>query len=151
MGVTVKQKEGEKVYVSGEIVGYKMKYEDGVGYTLGLKFPGDEDNDAGIVIDFGDDNMADVKAVLEALEKAEPDVYVPDPEYEAHKKKVEETEKKWWKKIHMAIEDVGIAFSPFDWRLSSLFVTKPCTLGKGSEMGYKMCKGFRLGPLTVTW
>jgi len=151
MSVEVKQKDGQKAYVSGEVVGYKMEYPDGIGYTIGLKWPDSKEDEAGIVIDFGDDNMQDFKAVVEALEKAEADKYVPDPVYEAHKQKVDEIEKKWWKKIHRVIEDVGFAFSPFDWQVSSLFVTRPCTIGKGSELGYKMCKGFRLGPLTVTW
>ena len=152
MDVKIIQKENHKAYVSGEIVGYKVKYPDGVSYTLGLAWPdAKEEGDAGLVFDFRGIQLEDFKAVMEALEKAEADVYVPDLEYEEHKKKMDEREKKWWVRIHRLVEDFSISLALFDWRLSPLFVTRPVNHGKNSELCFKACKGFHFGPLTITW
>jgi hypothetical protein len=139
-----------KVYRSGKLRGKKVLYPDGVGYTI-WQVLGDDDEDdgVGICFDFPDDQMNDMLRVLRQLEDADADVYEPDPEYEEFKKKQEETEKKWWKKLHNVVEDIGIQFTPFDWRFHRFLVSKKIPLG--SEYGHQICRGFYFGPFCITW
>jgi hypothetical protein len=147
--------EGTKttIHKSGILRGYKVKYEDNdtLWYTVGNTFDSSKDpDDIGLCFDFKEEDVADMQNLLEILKKAEPDFIKKDKEYEAHQKKMEEKEKKLWFKILDDLEDIHISFSPFYWRLHSLFVSRPISSGKEKELHYKMCKGFYLGPLCIT-
>lgn len=128
----------------------RIRYPDGVGCCFWKLFIDDDDEKDGLCFDFPLEDLADIKAVITGLETEPDKEYVPDLEYEKFEKKRKELEKKWWWKLHDAIEDIGLQLVPFDWRMSRFFVTRPETT-KNSSLVYKCCKGFHFGPIVVTW
>lgn len=141
-----------KTYKSGKIRGEKVKYPDGIGYAIWqlLKDSKDEDDEGtGLCFDFPDYELEDILKIITEMKDAEPDIYEHDPDYEESQRKRKETEKKWWKKLHKSVEDIGIQLTPFDWNFHRFLVSKKVPLGK--EYGYQVCKGFYFGPFCVTW
>jgi len=139
-------------FKSGKIRGEKIRYKDGVGcaiWQLLKDSDDDEDEGVGLCFDFPDEQTDDILKVIEQMKKAEPTDYVPDEDYEKFKEEQKERDKKWWVKIHMKIEDFGIQFTPFDWRLTRLLVTRNDP--RNSQHLMKVCKGFYLGPICITW
>lgn len=135
---------------SGKIRGYKVKYSHGVLCTVSTTV---EDDEKGIPLcyDFYGDNLKDVKYVVDKLCEIPADEYVPDPDYEKFKEEQEIKESKWWYKVMEALEDIGIHFTPFNWKFQSIFVTRPVPDSKNEGLNFKLCGGFYLGPFTITW
>jgi len=142
------------IHKSGKMRGEKVKYPDGIGYTIWEPFKVEEeegeDGSTGICFDFSDNQMEDIIKLLNMMKDAEPDIYVEDKKYTEFENKRKEKEKKWWYKIYDKINDVGIHFTPFDWRFSCHIITRPVD---GKKMGTvrKWCEGIHIGPILLTW
>ena len=151
--------EDKKGYTkSGRICGQKMKYPDGVGYTIWTVMKKAEDNEkeddgCGPCWDYSEEDAEDVKKVVDTLLTQQPEIYEPDEEYEAHVKHTEEKQKKLWYRLYSKLKDIGMHFTPFDWRFRTLWVSRPIPHGKGKNTHkvYILCSGFYLGPICVTW
>jgi hypothetical protein len=142
-----------KIHKAGKMRGEKVKYPDGIGYTIWEPFKEKEEDDedsSGICFDFPDANMPDIIQLLNDMKNAEPSIYEEDPKYTEFENKRKEKEKKWWYKVYDKINDIGIHFTPFDWRFSCHIITRPVD---GKKMGTvsKWCEGIHFGPLLLTW
>jgi hypothetical protein len=155
MAVEIKEKDGNTLYKSGNMMGYKTSYDGEINYTIGNKWDtkSAEEDDMGLCYDFKEENYQDLINVLLKMKDSKADVYKPDPEYAAFEKKREAEEKTLWWKIKDKLKDIGISATPFDWKLHGLFLSRPVGSGRGSkkELVYKLCHGFCFGPITITW
>lgn len=144
-----------KTYKSGNLRGDKIKYKDGVGCCIWTPFKSKEESDdpdkeePGLCFDFSGSDLEDLRALTGVLILAEPDEYVPDPDYEAHIEKQKKQEKTWWYKVKEWLEDIHIGISPFEWRLTTFMVTRPTNHKR--MLTFQWCKGFILGPIRVCW
>ena len=141
----------------------KIKYPDGTGCCIWVPLPkfdkdklneaDDIDYDCGTCFDFSFKDIEDLKDVLNQLTIVEPEIYVPDEKYEEFEKKLEEKKKKLWWKIYDRLCDISFQFTPFEWRISKLFLRRAIPgPGKEPEIMYRMVwKGFYLGPFCFTW
>lgn len=141
-----------RTYKVGRLRGEKITYKDGTGCCIWIPLKEVEEGEeegGGICFDFSADQIPDLKKLAEVLEQADPDIFVPDPEEEKHRAEWERKEKTWQYKVKDFLDDFTIAFSPFDWRFSRLFVSRPVEHKK--QLHYQLCNGFMFGPFTVTW
>jgi len=136
----------------GKLRGEKIKYQDGVGCCIWEPMKDSEDDDDfGICFDFGDEHLEDLLKLVKKLIEVKPVEFVPDPKEEKREEEQKELEKKWWYRVYDRLEDISLNLSPFEWKFRRLFTTRPISSGKGDMLAHKMCAGFCLGPLTITW
>jgi len=138
---------GDKSNKEKRLCGHKVKYPDGIGYTLSTY--ADDDGDGGLAFDFPEDQMLLMKELLQKLDEAEPEIY-PVEELKKLKEWEEETnekEKKLLYKIHNFLSDIGIQVTPFDWG----FHMSMKKIIRNKQLAYQMCDGIKFGPIMVTW
>lgn len=131
--------------------GEKILYPDGEGCCIWLYMKDKEGKEmSGICFDFPGDDIDKISELLVKLKEEKATVYEPDPEQEERERKYEEKQKKWWVKALNKIDDIGVHFTPFDWAFRRWLITRPVQ-PKGAHKLRKWCKGFAVGPFTVTW
>jgi len=136
-----------KIHKSGKIRGYKTKYKDGISYTLSINYS--EEEDFGICLDIPEEDWEDIINMITILSKAKADIYVEDETDKEVDRKYNEYESRWYIKLLRKIEDITLQVSPFEWRVSIFWVSRPILDRK--ELSYRVCKGFRFLFITVTW
>lgn len=127
----------------------KIKYPDGIGYCIYRTLK--DENDFGLCFDIEEEEIDEAILTLQKAREAESVVYEPDLEWENHKKKIENLEKKWWYQIHQKLEDIAIQISPFDWEFRKFMTSRVIPRKDGTEYVHKLCNGFKIGPLTITF
>jgi len=133
---------------SGKLRGKKVRYPDGVGISF-WEIIDEKDEECGIGFDIAEENLGDLEKLISQFRKVEPEMYVPDEKYEAYQEEMREKKKKWWYKLHQALEDIGIHFTPFDWNLMTFWIRRP--VPHKNQYVFKICSGLSLGPLIITW
>ena len=143
---------------SGDMVGYKVKYEDNntvwysVVHSIEEKYDAENDLDhPGICFDFKEEQFESIKKLMVMLKKKEPFFQKRDLEFEAFQEKRKAEEETWCGKAKDFLEDIGITFTPFYWRFNCFLVTRPVCTPHKKEKCFMWCDGFHFGPFTVTW
>lgn len=138
-------------YKAGKLRGDKIRYKDGVGCTIWTPFKDNDDNEEtpGLCFDFPSEELENLKNLTEQLIAAKPDDFVEDPEDVKREEEWKQKTSTWHYKLLDALSDLTLTISPFEWRLSTLWVAKPTKHGK--QLAHQICKGFMFGPFTVTW
>lgn len=146
--------ENQKIYKSGKLRGEKIKYDDRIGYCIWScwkEADNIDDEVGGPCFDFSDENIKDVKKIINILEKADHSTYT---ETQEEKQQEEEFEKSYnhpvKKFIREWLDDFTFQFSPFDWRFRASYFTTSINIESGREKTYKLVEGIHVGPFVFT-
>ena len=101
--------------------------------------------------DFSADGLNDLKALVEKLIEATPDIHTKDPEEIKHEQEWNNKISTWHYKLFDKLSDLSISFTPFEWHFTTLwlYVGKPKVYGK--TVARQVCNGIVLGPFIITW
>ena len=141
-----------KIHKAGKLRGEKITYKDGTGcciwYPLKEAKEGEEES-SGICFDLSAEDLPDLKDLATTLEKAEADIYVPDPEEEAREAKWRKKEETRWYKFTDWLSNISLSITPFEWKFRTFWVSRP--VAHKNMLTHRICHGIVFGPLTITW
>ena len=137
-----------KIHKSGKLRGEKITYKDGTGCCIWTILD-DKNEEMGICFDFSAEDIEDMIVLLKELQTATPDIYEEDPAQEAFEEKRKKAEESPWGQLKNWAEQFSFCFTPFEWRFTTLFVTRPTDHNKLWLM--RWLSGVRFGPFTLTW
>lgn len=142
------------IYAHGKLRGDKVKYKYGESCTIWYPLEDTkniEDEDSGICFDFQAEDTNDLISLLEEMKDNPADIFLYNEEEERRRVDWEQKQETLIEKLKSAFEDIGIHFTPFCWRLTNIFITKPAVLPNKKEHVYSLCSGVYLGPVCITW